>query len=196
MLKLILPLLLVVNIYASKLIKINLSKQKIYAIENGDIVFSGNVSTGKEGHRTPRGTFKIIDKEKFHISNKYPEPNGGAKMPFMHRLTNSGLAIHQGYLPGYPASHGCIRVSKSTAKKLWSWTREGIKVKIYGDPNDFVPKKHKKHYAKKRKHKKHYAKRRVKKSYKKRVYTKKRYYQRPRPIRHSGYTVVEAYDVW
>jgi len=198
MLKLLLPLFLIVNLYASKSIKINLSQQKIYAIENGEIVFSGDVSTGKAGHRTPRGTYKILDKERFHISNKYPEPNGGAKMPYMNRLTNSGLAIHQGYLPGYPASHGCIRVSKSTAKKLWKWSRIGIKVKIYGDPNDFVPKKRKKHYAKKshkiKKHKKRYSKR---KRYTKRKYVKRRYYRRPRPVAvRSGYTIVEASDVW
>jgi len=200
----ILYIILLTNIlFASKLIKIDLSKQKLYAIENGDIVFSGDISSGKSGHRTPRGTFKIIDKERFHISNKYPEPNGGAKMPYMHRLTNSGLAIHQGYLPGYPASHGCIRVSKTTAKKLWRWSREGIKVKIYGDASDFIPKKPKR-VAKKRvkKHKKYIAKKRYKRRrhYSKRV-RQKRYIIRAqtrvvRVRRVPAYEVVEELDTW
>ena len=193
-------ILLTALLDASKLIKIDLSKQKLYAIENGNIVFSGDISSGKKGHRTPRGTFKILDKERFHISNKYPEPNGGAKMPYMHRLTNSGLAIHQGYLPGYPASHGCIRVRKTTAKKLWRWSREGIKVKIYGDASDFIPKKPKR-VARKRV-KKHIAKRRYKtrRHYSKRVKSK-RYIRRiqtrvVRVRRVPAYEVVEELDTW
>jgi len=211
----IIPIIaLVINIlFASKLIKIDLSKQKLYAIENGEVVFSGDISSGKKGYRTPTGTFKIIDKERFHISNKYPEPNGGAKMPYMHRLTNFGLAIHQGYLPGYPASHGCIRVSKTTAKKLWRWSREGIKVKIYGDASEFIPKKpkrvarkrvkkHKKYIAKKRvkRVKKHFSRKRYKRYYSKRV-RQKRYARRvqPRVVRVRRipvYQVVEELDTW
>jgi len=210
----IIPIIaLVINIlFASKLIKIDLSKQKLYAIENGEVVFSGDISSGKSGHRTPKGTFKVIDKERFHISNKYPEPNGGAKMPYMHRLTNSGLAIHQGYLPGYPASHGCIRVGKTTAKKLWRWSREGIKVKIYGDASDFIPKKpkrvarkrvkkHKKHFARKRvkRVKKHFARKRYKR-YSSRV-KQKRYVRKAQPRvvrvrRAPAYEVVEELDIW
>ncbi len=212
MLKIVLYFILfTLSIFASKLIKIDLSKQKLYAIENGEVVFSGDISSGKSGHRTPRGTFKVIDKERFHVSNKYPEPNGGAKMPYMHRLTNFGLAIHQGYLPGYPASHGCIRVSKTTAKKLWRWSHEGIRVKIYGDASNFKPKKkkrvkNKKHIVKKRykkrvKNKKYIAKRK----YKPKHYTKKRVRQKryinkaqTRVIRRRvpAYQVVEVLDVW
>ena len=181
-------LLLIVPLYAKKTIEIDLSNQKIYAKENGRVVFSGNVSTGKRGHPTPRGIFRVIDKERFHISNKYPEPNGGAKMPYMLRLTNRGIAIHQGHLPGYPASHGCIRVSKSTAKKLWRWGSIGTKVRIYGNTSDFryVKKKSKKRkYAKNKSRTKKYAKKRT---YKKRV----RHYVKREP----AYQIIELYDSW
>lgn len=181
--------LLITNIYASKVIEINLSKQKLYAIENGTVIFSGNISSGKRGYRTARGYFKVIDKERYHISNKYPKPNGGAKMPYMLRLTNYGLAIHQGYLPGYPASHGCIRVSKTTAKKLWYWANIGVKVKIYGDASKFRYKKRKtkKRVAKRRAKKKHYSKRFYKK--RKKVYV--RNYES-----NSEYEIIEVYDSW
>jgi hypothetical protein len=178
-------LLLIFSIYtlnAGKSIEIDLTKQKIYAKNNGNIIFSGWVSTGKYKHRTPRGNFRILDKERFHISNKYPEPHGGAKMPYMLRITNAGVAIHQGYLPGYPASHGCIRVSKNTAKKLWYWAKIGTKVKIYGDPSKFkyVRKSKKRGYFK---HKKYHA---VKKRVSKRKYAKAR--------RQEDYEVIEVYD--
>ncbi len=175
-----------VNLYASKSLEINLSKQKIYAKENGKVLFSAPVSTGKSGHSTPNGNFKILDKEKFHISNKYPEPNGGAKMPYMLRLTNSGIAIHQGYLPGYPASHGCIRVSKSTAKKLWYWSKLGVPVKIYGDARNFKYKKYHKRYKKlanKFRKTKHL-------SYKNKRKNKKLYASKER------YEVIEVIDSW
>ena len=180
-----------VSIYASKVIKINLSTQKVYAIENGEIVFSGNVSTGKYKHRTPRGTFRVLEKKRFHISSKYPEPNGGAKMPYMLRITRYGVAIHQGYLPGYPASHGCIRVSKSTAKKLWYWVKIRTKVIIYGDPTDFeyARKQRLKRY-KKIKHKKRYAK------HKKRSF-KRKYVENVKRNRNvQEYEVIEVYDSW
>ena len=185
---LIIFLIFLATLYAGKTIEVNLSKQKIYAKENGNILFSGSISSGKSGHRTPRGNFRVIDKEKFHISNKYPEPNGGAKMPYMLRLTNSGLAIHQGYLPGYPASHGCIRVSKKTAKKLFYWANRGVKVKIYGDASSFkYVKKSKKRYKKKHL-KKHYAK-------KKRYKPKRKHYAKSRQA-ISDYEVIEIYDSW
>ncbi len=201
------------TLYASKEIVVNLSTQRLYAKENNKVLFSGAISSGKKDYRTPTGIFRVIDKERFHISNKYPKPNGGAKMPYMLRLTNYGLAIHQGYLPGFPASHGCIRVGKSTAIKLWRWAEIGTKVKIIGDASDFkyvkkrVSKKKKyakkkkvRHYAKRR-YKKHYVRKWSKKRYKrKRVYAKNHYhYLRSGkavlkvPVR---YEVVEVYDSW
>ncbi len=184
-------------LFASKVIEIDLSKQKFYAFENSELLFMGDVSTGMQGHKTPRGTFKIIEKDRYHVSNKYPEPTGGAKMPYMLRLTNSGIAIHQGPLPGYPASHGCIRVSKKNAIKLWRWAKLGTRVKIYGDSSKFIAKKRskkkKKHYTRKKKRykKKRYSKKRryQKRHYKKRRVQKK-HYVRQAPL----YQVIEFYD--
>jgi hypothetical protein len=195
-------ILITSSIFAAKSIDVDLSNQKIYAKENGRIVFSGSIASGKRGRATPTGTFRILEKDRHHVSSKYPEPSGGAKMPYMHRLTNSGVAIHQGYLPGYPASHGCIRVSKATAQKLWRWSRTGIKVRVYGNASNFryVSKKVKKRrYSKRKSYKRKYAKRR---NYKKRKYAKKRTYKkrRARASRHyargGGYTIVEIYDSW
>jgi len=182
---------------ASKSIVINLSTQKIYAKENGKVLFGGDISSGTKGHRTPRGVFKVIEKDRYHVSNKYPEPSGGAKMPYMLRLTNSGIAVHQGYLPGYPASHGCIRVSKSTALKLWRWANIGTRVTIIGDASDFryVKKRtKKKHYASSKKRKK-YSKKRKSKYYAKK--SKKRYKSRVKRLAANsvaGYQIVELYD--
>ena len=196
-------------IYGHKSIDIDLSNQKLYAKENGRVVFSGNISTGTRSHPTPRGIFRVIDKERFHISNRYPEPNGGAKMPYMLRLTKKGIAIHQGYLPGYPASHGCIRVSKKTALKLWRWSSIGTKVRIYGNISNFryaKRKKYKKRYSKNRKKSRYSKYKRYSKGsyYKKRRYAKKRAYKRrykKSVSRHYAnrdycYEIIEVYDSW
>ncbi|NPA51103.1 MAG: L,D-transpeptidase family protein [Epsilonproteobacteria bacterium] len=197
-------------LYSSKLIKIDLSKQKIYALENGKVVFSGNISSGKSTHKTPNGWFRIIEKDIDHVSNKYPEPDGGAKMPYMLRLTNTGIAIHQGYLPGYPASHGCIRVSKRTAKKLWYWSRIGTRVKIYGDASRYLAKKRikvkkkKKRYVVKRSKKRYKTYKRSKKKYIRRYVKKRKINKTPRKSKryyrrvasNSDYEIVEIYDVW
>ena len=192
------------TLYGGKSIEIDLSKQRLYAKENGRIVFSGAISSGKSGHRTPIGTFRVLEKDRFHVSSKYPEPKGGAKMPYMHRLTRSGIAVHQGYLPGYPASHGCIRVSKATAKRLWNWSYPGIKVRVYGSASNFryVKKRvaKKRHYSKRKTKVKHYAKKRA---VRKRV--SRKHIARKRAIRHykrytqnyrRGYEVIEIYDNW
>ena len=65
------------------------------------------------------GVFSIIEKHKMHDSNIY----SGAPMPYMQRITWSGVAMHAGVLPGYPASHGCIRMPMSFAVKMWNWTK-------------------------------------------------------------------------
>ena len=178
-------------LHASKSIVINLSNQKIYAKENGHIIFSGNISSGMKGHRTPRGVYRIIEKDRHHISNLYPEPDGGAEMPYMLRLTNGGIAIHQGYLPGYPASHGCIRVTRRTAKKLWRWAKIGTRVKIIGCAVDFRYAKKKKHYKKKTK-KKRYAK----KSIKRRKHRTKKRRRLSKNDDYMGYKIVEIYDTY
>ena len=76
------------------------------------------------GHPTPMGVFSIIEKDRYHHSNIY----SGAPMPFMQRITWSGVAMHEGVLPGYPASHGCIRLSHDFAQKLWPVTKLGVRV--------------------------------------------------------------------
>jgi hypothetical protein len=81
------------------------------------------VSTGQPGHPTPIGVFSIIEKDRYHHSNIY----SGAPMPFMQRITWSGVAIHEGVLPGYPASHGCIRTSHDFAQRLWPVTKLGVR---------------------------------------------------------------------
>lgn len=178
-------LLLTLSLDAQKTVEVDLRKQRIYAKENGRVVFMGAISSGKRNHRTPRGTFRVLGKNKFHRSNLYPRPNGGAKMPYMQRLTYGGIAIHQGYLPGYPASHGCIRVSRRTAQKLWRWTRVGTKVTLHnGKKRKYSKKSKKRRYAKKRKYSKKSKKRRYvkkkkySKKYKKRKYVKKRKYSK------------------
>ena len=207
---LLLLLIAATSLYGAKSIDIDLSKQRLYAKENGRIVFSGAISSGKSGHSTPTGIFRVLEKERFHISNKYPEPHGGAKMPYMHRLTKGGIAVHQGYLPGYPASHGCIRVSRATAKRLWNWSHTGIKVRVYGSAANFhyVKKRvvKKKRYSKRRTKVKRYAKKRVvrKRVARKRVVSRKhfvrkrvrRHYKRYTQNYRRGYEVIELYDNW
>jgi len=118
-------LLCVSYTFAYKEIIIDLGMQKIYAIEDGEVVIESRISTGKPGHRTPVGKFKITQKKRHHISTIYHLP-----MPFMMRLTNWGIAIHQGYVPDYPASHGCIRVPREYAEKLFYWAPMGTPVKV------------------------------------------------------------------
>lgn len=97
---------------------VSIPEQKAYVFEDGELVFSSPVSTGKRGHSTPAGTFPILQKKVHHRSNKYDN----APMPYMQRLTWSGIALHAGTVPGYPASHGCIRFPRSFAKRLYGMT--------------------------------------------------------------------------
>jgi hypothetical protein len=91
------------------------------------------VSTGMKGHPTPMGVFSVIQKHKLHHSNIY----SGAPMPYMQRITWSGVAMHAGVLPGYPASHGCIRMPMAFAMKMWNWTRMGARVVV--TPGEMTP---------------------------------------------------------
>ena len=120
-------------LWAEKEIYIDLTLQKIYAMEDGRTTFEGRISSGKSGHETPTGYFKVLQKKRTHISNLYPKPKGGAKMPYMMRLTWDGVAMHQGYVPKHPASHGCIRLQRRLAKKLFAWVDKGTPVIIGGD---------------------------------------------------------------
>jgi len=195
------------SLFAGKSIDIDLAHQRLYA--KGHILFSSRISSGKSGHRTPTGTFRVLEKDRFHISNIYPEPHGGAKMPYMLRLTNGGIAVHQGYVPNHPASHGCIRVPKSTAIKLWRWANVGTRVRVYGNAASFryAHKSSHKKYAKTKKRYRKYASRKKyihhKRRYKKRRYAKHRrhYYHKRRyasasRTSTSGYKIIEIYDGW
>ncbi len=85
------------------------------------------VSTGRRGHETPSGTYKILLKHELYRSIRYK----GAFMPHMQRLTDDGIAIHGGLVPNYPASHGCIRLPIEFAKLLYSVTDSKTRVEIY-----------------------------------------------------------------
>jgi lipoprotein-anchoring transpeptidase ErfK/SrfK len=100
------------------IITISLASQRMDVFRNGTLWRSSPVSTGRRGKRTPTGVFAILQKKTFHRSNLY----SNAPMPYMQRLTWSGIAIHAGHLPGYPASHGCIRVPKAFARELFRVT--------------------------------------------------------------------------
>jgi L,D-transpeptidase catalytic domain len=108
---------------------VSLKQQKAYAYRNGVPIGVTTVSTGKPGKETPTGVFVILQKEIDHKSNKY----NNAPMPFMQRLTWDGVAMHAGYLPGYPASHGCIRLPRAFAKLLFDITKLGLTVIITDD---------------------------------------------------------------
>ncbi|MEL7446241.1 MAG: L,D-transpeptidase family protein [Pseudomonadota bacterium] len=99
-------------------IVISTASQKMHVLHDGVLWKTSPVSTGKPGKETPPGVFAILQKKKFHRSNLY----NNAPMPFMQRLTWDGIAIHAGALPGYPASHGCIRLPKGFAKELFGLT--------------------------------------------------------------------------
>jgi len=105
---------------------VSIPQQKAYVFEDGELLATSPVSTGKRGHSTPTGTFTILEKKVHHRSNKY----ANAPMPYMQRLTWSGIAMHAGSLPGYPASHGCIRFPRSFAKRLYNLTDHGTRVTI------------------------------------------------------------------
>ncbi len=115
------------------LIEVSISKQQLTLYEMGEPIAHAPVSTGMAGHSTPTGIFSVIGKEVFHRSNIY----SGAPMPFMQRITWSGVALHAGVLPGYPASHGCIRMPHEFAVRLFRLTRLGARVLVL--PHEVAP---------------------------------------------------------
>jgi L,D-transpeptidase catalytic domain len=108
---------------------ISIEDQRISLYDNGVLIAHSSVSTGVPGHPTPLGVFSVINKERWHRSNIY----SAAPMPYMQRITWSGIALHAGVLPGYPASHGCIRLTESFATRLWHLTKRGTRVIIARD---------------------------------------------------------------
>ena len=109
---------------------VSLSDQRLYVYRGEQLIGASSVSTGKRGHTTPKGDFPITQKRRFHRSNKY----SNSPMPFMQRLTWTGIALHSGRNPGYPASHGCIRLPHAFARDLFAITRRGTVVTIAERP--------------------------------------------------------------
>jgi L,D-transpeptidase catalytic domain len=107
-------------------IVVSLPDQRLYAYRQGVRVAVSTCSTGKAGHRTPTGVFSILQKDKHHRSSTYND----APMPNMNRLTWAGVALHAGELPGYPASHGCVRLPLEFSEKLFGITEIGTPVII------------------------------------------------------------------
>lgn len=108
---------------------ISLREQTLSAYRNGIRIARSSISSGAKGRSTPAGVFTILEKEVTHFSNKYHH----APMPYMQRLTWQGIALHGGDLPGYPASHGCIRLPKAFAKLLYAITIRGTTVIVMGE---------------------------------------------------------------
>jgi len=115
------------------IIAISIEKQTVKIYDDNGFFAEAPVSTGMKGHPTPMGVFSIIQKHKLHHSNIY----SGAPMPYMQRITWSGVAMHAGVLPGYPASHGCIRMPMAFAVKMWNWTKMGARVVV--TPGEIKP---------------------------------------------------------
>ena len=105
---------------------VSLPQQLAHVYRNGVRIAVSTCSTGKPGHSTPTGVFVVLEKDRNHKSSTYND----APMPNMNRLTWSGIALHAGKLPGYPASHGCVRLPKAFAEKLYAVTQAGTPVII------------------------------------------------------------------
>lgn len=112
---------------------VSIADQRVSIYNHDGLVDRSAVSTGMLGHATPKGVFTIIGRERFHRSNIY----SNAPMPFMQRITWSGIAMHVGVVPGHPASHGCIRLPAGFAAKLWGLTKIGERVVI--SPEEATP---------------------------------------------------------
>lgn len=138
----------------STLIEIDLRDQTAYLIRNGRAVLCAPISSGREGHFTETGSFKVIEKERDHFSNLYgriedargntivadadadmPVPRGGRFVPAPMRYFvrfNSALGMHAGYLPGYPASHGCVRLPEEKAIAIFNAVEVGTPLRVFG----------------------------------------------------------------
>ncbi len=111
-------------------INVSLSRQRLVAYDGTERVAESPVSSGRVGYSTPMGVFSVLEKKRMHHSNLYQN----APMPNMQRLTWSGVAMHAGALPGFPASHGCVRLPHGFSKKLFGMTKNGTRVIITRDP--------------------------------------------------------------
>jgi len=111
-------------------IVVSLADQRLYAYNGQQLVAWSNVSSGRVGHETPTGSFVVSEKDPDHHSNVYDN----APMPYFMRLTDNGVGLHGGFLPGYPASHGCVRLPFAMAKELFQHVDSGTQVDIVNTP--------------------------------------------------------------
>ncbi len=105
---------------------VSIPQQRAFVYRGDALVAASSVSTGKDGKETPTGIYPILQKNEQHRSNLYD----GAPMPFMQRLTWDGIALHAGRNPGFPASHGCVRMPTQFARRLFSVTDLGTTVVV------------------------------------------------------------------
>ena len=116
------------------MILVSVPEQTMHVYRNGVLIGRSTVSTGSKGHSTPGGVFSILEKKQTHRSKTY----NNAPMPYMQRLTWTGIAMHSGALPGYPASHGCIRLPYDFSQLLFKATEKGGTV-VLGDAKTPTP---------------------------------------------------------
>ena len=133
---------------------VSLAKQRAYLMTGEEIAIDSPISSGKRGHTSPSGSFSVLEKDKDHRSNIYGDyvdskgrvvrggissqidsaPSGthyvGASMKWFMRLTSGGVGMHVGILPGYPASHGCIRMPEPAAAQFYSHVKIGTPVRV------------------------------------------------------------------
>jgi lipoprotein-anchoring transpeptidase ErfK/SrfK len=144
----------IISLRAQTSVEIDLQEQAAYLLRNGHVVLSTPVSTGRYGHITGNGAFKVIEKELNHFSNVYgkivdrrgntivpdadvdmPVPRGGkfipAPMRYFMRFDGAN-GMHAGYLPGYPASHGCVRLPEENAIAFYNAVEVGTPVTVFG----------------------------------------------------------------
>jgi len=107
-------------------IVVSLVDQRLYAYNGQQLVAWSNVSSGRPGHETPTGSFVVSEKDPDHHSSLY----ANASMPYFMRLTDGGVGLHAGELPGYPASHGCVRLPLGMARELYQHVESGTSVDI------------------------------------------------------------------
>ena len=107
-------------------IVVSLADQALYAYNGQELVAYSNISSGKPGHETPTGAFTVSEKDIDHHSSLYEN----ASMPFFMRLTDGGVGLHAGFIPGYPASHGCVRLPYGMARELYQHVESGTPVEI------------------------------------------------------------------
>ena len=110
-------------------VTVSLNRQRLTVYDATNTIASAPISSGRRGHATPTGVFSVVQKRRHHISNIY-----NVAMPNMQRLTWSGIALHAGVLPGYPASSGCIRLSHGFSRQFFGMTKMGTRVIVTRDP--------------------------------------------------------------